>query len=141
MHLYIAMGCHPVRARHLLTHVFLPPIHLSASHATTASPAVALIATFTVATVVAFALFVVSSRVPSALKRWVSTIAILINHAQTISILGSLHLGWPMSVRMVISALRLNVFDFPQASCIFAEEGTDIDYGGIAVFHILCRHD
>ena len=84
---------------------------------------VALITTFTVATVVACALFVrLVARRPSAIKRRISTITVIINHAQTISILGSL-------LRMACNSgghlcLRLNVFDFPQASCILDDGDT-----------------
>ena len=42
---------------------------------------------------------------PQSLKRWVSTITILIQHAQVITLIGSLQLQWPRSVEIIISAL------------------------------------
>ena len=38
-------------------------------------------------------------RYPEALRRWLSFAIILVNHTQTLSILGSLDLAWPPSVR------------------------------------------
>ena len=52
----------------------------------------------------------------SSLKRWVSTATILINHAQTASIIASLRLEWPNSLIELASALRL---EMPHASCLF----------------------
>ena len=58
-------------------------------------------------------------RYPSATTRWVSTVAILINHAQTAGIIAGLRLGWPHSLSAMAAALRLNFAAFPQVSCLF----------------------
>ena len=59
----------------------------------------------------------------SSLKRWVSTATILINHAQTASIIASLRLEWPNSLIELASALRL---EMPHASCLFNYSDRDI---------------
>ena len=53
---------------------------------------------------------------PEALRRWVSFAIILVNHTQTLSILGSLNLTWPPIVKMILSALTL--FQVQSASCL-----------------------
>ena len=55
-------------------------------------------------------------RYPNALRRWVSFAIILVNHTQTLSILGTLDLSWPPTVRKILSALTL--FQIESASCI-----------------------
>ena len=54
------------------------------------------------------ALFVfvrVTVRYPQSQKRWVSTITILINQAQVLTLISSLRLQWPRSVELIMSAL------------------------------------
>ena len=53
---------------------------------------------------------------PEALRRWVSFAIILVNHTQTLSILGSLNLTWPPIVKMILSALTL--FQIESATCL-----------------------
>ena len=53
---------------------------------------------------------------PEALRRWVSFAIILVNHTQTLSIIGSLNLTWPPTVKMILSALTL--FQIESASCL-----------------------
>ena len=64
----------------------------------------------------AFVRFVV--RNPWALKRLVSTAAILFNHAQTASIVASMRLEWPRSLIAITSALKLDLLMLPSASCL-----------------------
>ena len=77
-------------------------------------------------------------RHPEALRRWVSTLTIFMNHAQTMSIVGSLGLDWPASVRHLLRALSLDVLNVPQASCILGTSGSggagpsEVEY---AVYH------
>lgn len=54
------------------------------------SATVASVAALALVALLAFICFVV--RKPAALKRWVSTIVIVINHTQTISVISSLQL-------------------------------------------------
>ena len=73
---------------------------------------------------------------PSSLKRWVSTATILVNHAQTVSIIASLRLEWPNSLIELASALRL---EMPHASCLFNSDRDIIDeiiprFGAYALF-------
>ena len=44
-------------------------------------------------------------RYPQSQKRWVSTVTILINQAQVLTLISSLRLQWPRSVELVMSAL------------------------------------
>ena len=53
---------------------------------------------------------------PEALRRWVSFAIILVNHTQTLSILGSLNLTWPPIVKIILSALTL--FQIESATCL-----------------------
>ena len=74
----------------------------------------------------AFVCFIV--RHPAALKRWVSTAAILINHAQTASILASMRLDWPRSLLAIASALKLNLLMLPSAGCfVGGEDGSSFE--------------
>ena len=62
-------------------------------------------------------------RNPSALQRWVSTVAILFNHCQTTGTIASLHLEWPRSVTAIAAALRLDaIVLLPDANCLFSDE-------------------
>ena len=71
----------------------------------------------------AFVRFIV--RNPTALKRWVSTAAILFNHAQTASIIASMRLDWPRSLLAITSTLKLDLLMLPSASCLVGEgDGT-----------------
>ena len=60
----------------------------------------------TVAILIIMAYVAVVVRYPEALKHWVSTITITVNHAQTYAILGGLGLEWPESVRYLVMLLR-----------------------------------
>lgn len=81
--------------------------------------AVALVLGLSVGGVILLVVFVrLVLRHPSSYKRWVSTVAIFISHAQTIGILGSLDLSWPSPIKLFIGALRLQLFNLPQASCL-----------------------
>ena len=78
--------------------------------------------------IVALAAFVrLVVRHPAALKRWVSTAAILINHAQTASIIASMRLEWPRSLVAIASALKLNMLMLPSASCFVGGEDSPFD--------------
>ena len=44
-------------------------------------------------------------RHPQSLKRWVSTVTILVNQAQALILIRKLHLEWPYSVELILSAL------------------------------------
>ena len=71
--------------------------------------------------VIAYVLIVM--RHPEALARWVSTLTILFNHAQTLSILGQLGLAMPVSADYVFRALSLDVLKVPDAACLFSTQG------------------
>ena len=47
----------------------------------------------------------VTIRYPQSQKRWVSTITILINQSQVLTLISSLSLQWPRSVELIMSAL------------------------------------
>ena len=60
-----------------------------------------------------------------ATKMWVSTVLIAINHAQTLSIIGLIKLGWPSSAENVMSAIALDVLSLGAArpECLFRALG------------------
>ena len=58
-------------------------------------------------------------RFPDALARWVSTLTILFNHAQTVSVIGTLGLPWPISVKSIVTAFSLEIIEIPGTSCLF----------------------
>lgn len=59
-------------------------------------------------------------RHPNIMKRWVSSASILLNHAQTASIIASMRMRWPSSLRASASALKLDLFMLPSASCLIS---------------------
>ena len=91
------------------------------------------------------------------LKRWVSTVAIIATHFQTVSIVGNLHLHWPPPVEAVTGLATLSVFENTQIfrpECLVEDRGISTFYlfsilvaggilfvllgGLIAVFFLLC---
>ena len=68
-----------------------------------------------------FIRFVIRNPAALKLKRWVSSAAILINHAQTASIIASMRLEWPRSLRVITAALQLDLIMLPSASCLFGK--------------------
>ncbi|EOD23090.1 hypothetical protein EMIHUDRAFT_195665 [Emiliania huxleyi CCMP1516] len=84
----------------------------------TGSIIVASVAALAILALVAFIRLVV--RQPASLKRWVSTAVILISHAQTFAVIGSLHLDWPDSVLAIAAAFRLDFISIPAASCFLS---------------------
>lgn len=58
-------------------------------------------------------------RRPPGLKRWVSTCAILVSHVQSLAILGSLPLEWPLLVQRLLAAVGLDALHIPEVSCLF----------------------
>ena len=81
--------------------------------------------------VAAFAYFIfLVIRHPKAITRWVSSASILINHAQTASIIASMRIDWPHSFRAIASVFELNIFVLPSFSCLFSAGGSEADgYG------------
>ena len=77
------------------------------------------VSTFMVLTLVSYLYLI--SKYPSALKRWVSTVSIIISHVQTVSIVGNLRLAWPQSVTSVTSIFSLDILetDFLRPECLF----------------------
>ena len=61
------------------------------------------------------------ARHPEALRRWVSTLTILVNHAQTVSILSGLGLEYPETVRYTMALMSLEALSVPDTSCLLAE--------------------
>lgn len=60
------------------------------------------------------------NRYPWMIKRWLSTIMIIVNHAQTIAIIATLRLRWP---RLVLDIMHLVtfaffIFDFDGIACV-----------------------
>ena len=47
-----------------------------------------------------------------------STLTILAIHAQSIALIGGLHLDWPVSVQLAMSALSLDMLQLPEAACL-----------------------
>ncbi len=62
----------------------------------------------------------------NAMRRWVSTCVLLINHGQSLATLGSLSLSWPVSVRFVLDGfLSTNPLDLPGVSCLLSTASAD----------------
>jgi len=97
----------------------------------------------------------IAARSPGAMRRWVSTTVILITHVQTVSILSSLHLQWPVWVKRVTATLSFDVVSLPSSSCLFNSGGEAVFpvaalavCGGVLVVDMLfvcatlsCRHE
>ena len=65
------------------------------------------------------------------LKRWVSTVAIIATHFQTVSIVGNLHLRWPPPVEAVTELATLSVFENTQIfrpECLVEDRGISTFY-------------
>lgn len=60
-------------------------------------------------------------RDPSKERRWVVTVSIIYNQAQTIGLLCSLDLRWPLSIRRLSAALSLELFSVPDVGCLLEE--------------------
>ena len=103
-------------ARHALTN---PNTCVACSGNETAY--VALLIVVALAALVALALFARHSvRHPHERKRGVSSVLLLVTHAQALSLLGYLRLDWPPAVRWLIDdVLSLNLFNVPAATCVF----------------------
>merc|ERR1712185_750759 len=54
-------------------------------------------------------------------QRWVCTAFIIFNQAQTLSIVGSLDLAWPHSVKQLLAALSLQLFSVPNIGCLLGD--------------------
>ena len=54
------------------------------------------------------------------LKRWVSTVGIMLNHIQTVGIIGNLSIQWPPAVIWITTTLSGNIFDlsFVRPECL-----------------------
>lgn len=55
-------------------------------------------------------------RYPSAMRRWMSIVLIVLNHTQTLSIVSALDLKWPKSVLFILRALT--IFKVQSSSCL-----------------------
>jgi hypothetical protein len=74
-----------------------------------------------------FALYVWAiRRYPRGLKKWVTTISIMIGHMQTVSIIGFLKLRWPPPVQQFTAALSFSFVDTSvlRPECLLEESGT-----------------
>ena len=60
-------------------------------------------------------------RDPAGVKKWVSSTIILVNHGQTLSLIGLLKLGWPKSVEVVTDTLAIDLLNFggSKPECFF----------------------
>ena len=65
---------------------------------------------------------------PEALKRWGSTLAIIVGHMQVLTIIGGLRLELPMTLRIVLEFF--DVFSLPDAACLFG----DVSLGTLSPF-------
>lgn len=59
-------------------------------------------------------------------KRHLTTILIVVNHAQNLAIIGSMQLEWPESLRRLYSALRLDVLPFLHLECFIQADGSEV---------------
>ena len=83
-------------------------------------PTIALVGATIFVLLLVFLLYVVIIlRYPDALRRWVSYFIILVNHTQTLSILGAIDFAWPPSVLFILRALSL--FQIESTSCLFPQ--------------------
>ena len=55
------------------------------------------------------------NRHPDAMKRWVSTSTLAIDHLQTLSIVGNLQLHWPPAVQAATATFSFNMFEMVSA--------------------------
>lgn len=92
-------------------------------------PIVMIVAFALGAALILVAYVVITLLFSAALARWISTLTILVTHAQTLSIISGMGLAWPQSLIVVMSALRFEMLAIPEAACIFASSD-----GGIAPF-------
>jgi hypothetical protein len=69
------------------------------------------------------------------LRKWVSTIGIVINHAQTLSILALLRMHWPASVTTAASFFSVDFFDWGggRPECLASGMEELEEYGGVAL--------
>ena len=77
-----------------------------------------------VLSILAFSYFIwLILRYPRARRTWVSTITIMINHAQTLAVLAGLRLDWPAFVRQAMAALSFDFLMLPSSICLFKAAG------------------
>ena len=81
--------------------------------------------------VVSYAFFI--HRHPTKLKKWVSTVSILVTHLQTINIISKLRVHWPSSVEASFAILVVNglQLDAARPECLIdtrAEGGSDFPF-------------
>ena len=81
-------------------------------------------------------------RHPEAIKRWVATTTIFVQHAQTLSIIGLLRLGWPASAEAVTGTLGFDLVNLggTRPECFFqamsGEEKSNLEGMGGSFFVI-----
>ena len=97
-----------------------------------------------VAMVVALVVYVwIIKRSDSALRQWVSTLSIVINHLQTISIIGLLRLHWPPSVKAATSFFSIDFLDWASSRPECLTQGaasTELEaVGGVALLYAAMR--
>ena len=75
----------------------------------------------TLLVLVLFAVLVV--RYPGALRRWISTVTIIINHTQSVAVLYAMRLDWPLSLKQAIALMSLDIMlSLPSSACLFDED-------------------
>ena len=79
-----------------------------------------------ISAIVLYIVFVM--KFPQALRRWGSTLTIIVGHVQVLTIIGDLRLELPQSLRYVIQFF--DVFSLPDATCLFVEQ----DIGALSPF-------
>lgn len=63
---------------------------------------------------------------PAAIKRWIATAAIMVNHVQTVSILGNLRLEFPPAVEVITSGAGLDILEMigsVRPECLLVDTG------------------
>ena len=57
-------------------------------------------------------------------KRYVSTIVIIVNHVQTLTLIGEMRLEWPLLAKQIMAVLSLQTLRIPGANpeCVMDEE-------------------
>ena len=81
-------------------------------------------------------------RSPNALRKWVSTSGIILNHLQTVSIVILLKLHWPPSVEVATSFFSVDFFEWASTrpECLVAGLSDDVEeYGGVALLYTALR--
>ena len=63
----------------------------------------------------------------AAIKRWIATAAIMVNHVQTVSILGNLRLEFPPAVEVITSGAGLDILEMigsVRPECLLVDTGS-----------------